>query len=124
MHGLMNIKKIYCVGNGLRTKKIKYFVKPNVSIKIFSDWFDVYCVLIRDMLGSRDNDWALIWTILGSVPGRSKRFFSSLKHPDRLWGPNEWVPELLPRRQSTRNLKIIHLYIHVMRGLIMSGTVA
>jgi hypothetical protein len=27
------------------------------------------------------------WKIRGSNPGRGKRFYSSPKHPDRLWGP-------------------------------------
>ena len=30
--------------------------------------------------------WATGWTVRGSNPGRDKRFFSSPKYPDRLWG--------------------------------------
>ena len=33
------------------------------------------------------NDCATGWTIQGSNPCTSKRFFSSSKRPDRLWGP-------------------------------------
>jgi len=27
------------------------------------------------------------WVIRDSIPGKGKRFFSSSKHPDQLWGP-------------------------------------
>jgi hypothetical protein len=45
----------------------------------------------------------------GSIPGRDKRFFSTLQRPDRLWGPPSLVSygyrRLLPRGYSSRGVK-------------------
>jgi hypothetical protein len=36
---------------------------------------------------NRFSEWAVVWMIWISIPGRGKRVFSSPKHPYMLWDP-------------------------------------
>jgi hypothetical protein len=67
-------------------------------------------------------------TNLGSIPGTSKTFFSSPKHPDRLWGPPDLLSSgyrwVYPRGWSGPDVKLranLHLLARSgMRGVIPS----
>jgi hypothetical protein len=62
-----------------------------ISRKLFEYFFALFqnFYVFHDSLGNRGLgtlDWAVGWAVWCSNPSRGKRFFSSRKRPDTLWG--------------------------------------
>jgi hypothetical protein len=64
------------------------------------------------------------WTIQGSVPGSSKRFFSAMKSLEWLWGPpsllRNWYCSLYFQAWSGRSMRLA-TDLHLVPELRMSG---
>jgi hypothetical protein len=62
----------------------------------------------------------------GLNAGRSKKFFSSLKHPERLWGPTHIHIKLLlgffPQGRSRQGV-MLTTHIHTVLRVRMSGVI-